>query len=758
MSSCGKCSRKTDFIALGRCLPCLEDAGFTQSEIEESLYPASTVPQKSNIAKQPTKSNPIFPFASASLQSRSVTQTIPSAKSVIPTSASARSLPSTNRSVPDGHFENVVKTKRRKTLVVPISKKKSSSSSSKAKSTSKATTDDEGDSERIIDCGFVLYVQNKLIDTGIFNVKQKVNLKNPDLCIDLALQLWSIFSDELNKKLIITEDQMPESVGEFLSLSQGKGRLATVDALIFILQKSTPLRPVQIDIVYQHPFSINQSSDEIETVTKSSSRSSGNKSSRKSRTRSTGKQSHILVDCTDNSSDENETFTEPSKCTSSSNLKQKSPDSSQNSSDENVIFNKPSNPASAKRIAQVNPSRGSSLRKNQNFSVTSDSAGNSISGKAWASGGLACTMPRNLNAGLSTQLRVLGGRCIDYVRIDNEGWVNGHRFIFKNFSHNQYESLSADVEPIIFRVDQDVVVGEGSMRRAYKAEVKTKSSDGSEKISNYIAKIRYNEQYQTVANHAADALLYEASGLLLGKFKSIVSGNNRVSLAYKRIAGNIQIIRHSIVAEGDYNNPNEVYFFEAALEGPYLKYCSNIDFDVAATEPEMDTPMYRLMNCFTHWSYIQSKGKTLICDLQGVGFILTDPQIIDFNPKLWADGNNAQEGIVSFVKHHICNEVCEMLRFQKPQLIEDEETLPPSRFQSSSSGRLSHHSNSNQHKSTSLRATISEKAPTRSIQIQPTPRAKSSLAHIIDSTEVSNLNPNNYYDPTSDLAQSTTQH
>ncbi|KNF03157.1 hypothetical protein PSTG_03744 [Puccinia striiformis f. sp. tritici PST-78] len=218
-----------------------------------------------------------------------------------------------------------------------------------------------------------------------------------------------------------------------------------------------------------------------------------------------------------------------------------------------------------------------------------------------------------------------------------------------------------------------------------------------------------------------------------------------------------QIVCHSIVAEGDYNNPNEVYFFEAALKGPYLKYCSNIDFDVAATEPEMDTPMYRLMICFTHWSHILSKGKSLICDLQGVGFILTDPQIIDFNPKLWADGNNAREGIVSFVEHHICNEVCEMLRFQKPQLIEDEETLPPSRFQSSSSGWLSHCSNSNQHKSASVRATISEKAPTRSIQIQPTPQARSSLAHIIDSTEVSNLNPNNYYDSTSDLAQSTAQ-
>ncbi|POW10998.1 hypothetical protein PSTT_05672, partial [Puccinia striiformis] len=669
--SCGKCGRKTDFIALGRCLPCLEDAGFTRSEIEESLYPASTVPQKSNISKQPTKSNPIFPFASASLQSRSVTQTIPSAKSVIHTSASARSLPSTNRSVPDGHFKNVVKTKRRKTLVVPTSKKKSSSSSSKDKSISKAATDDEGDSERIIDCGFVLYVQNKLVDTGILNVKQKVNLKNPDLFINLALQLWWIFSDELNKKLIITKDQMPELVGEFLSLFQGKGRLATVDALIFILQKSTPLRPVQIDIVYQHPFSINQSSDGIETVTKSSSHSSGNKSSGKSRAHSTGKQSHILVDCTDDSSDENETFTD-------SNLKQKSPDSSQNSSDENVIFNKPSNPASAKRIAEVNPSRGSSSRKNQNFSVTSDSAGNSISGKAWASGGLACTMPRNLNAGLSTQLRVLGGCCIDYVRIDNEGWVNEHRFIFKNFSHNQYDSLSADVEPIIFRVDQDVVVGEGSMRRAYKAEVKTKSSDGSEKISNY-AKIRYNEQYQTVANHAADALLYKA-----GKIESIVSGNNRMQIFSM---GNSKKRHKQLVSP------------------------SSSVADIPVSEKEKGTSK-------------KKRSRTVI-------------DVVD-------DSDEDQQ-------------VCEMLRFQKPQLIEDEETLPPSRFQSSSSGWLSHCSNSNQHKSASVRATISEKAPTRSIQIQPTPQARSSLAHIIDSTEVSNLNPNNYYDSTSDLAQSTAQ-
>ncbi|KAI7959323.1 hypothetical protein MJO28_003114 [Puccinia striiformis f. sp. tritici] len=157
------------------------------------------------------------------------------------------------------------------------------------------------------------------------------------------------------------------------------------------------MRPVRIDIVYKHPFSLDQSSEEIETITKSSSRSSGKKSTTKSRAHSTGKRSHMLVDCTDNSSDGKETFTNPSKCSCrasissakarvSSNLKgpHKSPDSSRNSSDENIIFNKPSNPASAKRITQ-----GSSSRKSQDFSVTSHSAGSNISGKAWASGGLA---------------------------------------------------------------------------------------------------------------------------------------------------------------------------------------------------------------------------------------------------------------------------------------------------------------------------------------------------------------------------------
>ena len=93
----------------------------------------------------------------------------------------------------------------------------------------------------------------------------------------------------------------------------------------------------------------------------------------------------------------------------------------------------------------------------------------------------------------------------------------------------------------------------------------------------------------------------------------------------------LQVVRHAVVATGDVEVPNEVYFLEAALVGHYVKYSSNVDFNVPANQPGMDVDFLRLMNAFTHWSFQQSSGRSLICDLQGVGPIITDPQIIDMD-------------------------------------------------------------------------------------------------------------------------------
>jgi hypothetical protein len=76
------------------------------------------------------------------------------------------------------------------------------------------------------------------------------------------------------------------------------------------------------------------------------------------------------------------------------------------------------------------------------------------------------------------------------------------------------------------------VVGEGSMRRAFKAEVKRISTDGSVKIVDYVAKIRYNDSYPNISTHATDALMYEASALLLDEFKKVITQSKCVKLDY----------------------------------------------------------------------------------------------------------------------------------------------------------------------------------------------------------------------------------
>jgi hypothetical protein len=94
-----------------------------------------------------------------------------------------------------------------------------------------------------------------------------------------------------------------------------------------------------------------------------------------------------------------------------------------------------------------------------------------------------------------------------------------------------------------------------------------------------------------------------------------------------------KMIRHSVVFTGDYTFPSEIYFFERQLVGTYVKYSSNTKFNVPADQPGIDGIILQLMNTFTHWTYNVSKGERIVGDLQGVGPLITDPQIININPE-----------------------------------------------------------------------------------------------------------------------------
>ncbi|PLW22450.1 hypothetical protein PCASD_11641 [Puccinia coronata f. sp. avenae] len=134
--------------------------------------------------------------------------------------------------------------------------------------------------ELFIDCGFAFYQNNKLKNnTGILNVKEKVDLTNPNLFDNLMESLWNVFAQELVTKSLV--DRFPDTVNQYLSLSQGKSRLTSQEALIYVIKNSAKKKAFQIDLTYQHPdFEPTSGSDSLEKsssdediqVTNSSSR------------------------------------------------------------------------------------------------------------------------------------------------------------------------------------------------------------------------------------------------------------------------------------------------------------------------------------------------------------------------------------------------------------------------------------------------------------------------------------------------------
>ena len=102
------------------------------------------------------------------------------------------------------------------------------------------------------------------------------------------------------------------------------------------------------------------------------------------------------------------------------------------------------------------------------------------------------TMPACGAASLKTQLGVLGRSARSYIQIKTDSWTQAQRLILNvtSIGNNSTQvKIKADAVPITLRVDMDNLIGEGSMQKAYKAEVKTIEKDGSEKFFDFIAKI-----------------------------------------------------------------------------------------------------------------------------------------------------------------------------------------------------------------------------------------------------------------------------
>ncbi|XP_038062503.1 uncharacterized protein LOC119732993 [Patiria miniata] len=103
---------------------------------------------------------------------------------------------------------------------------------------------------------------------------------------------------------------------------------------------------------------------------------------------------------------------------------------------------------------------------------------------------------------------------------------------------------------------------------------------------------------------------------------------------------------------------------ERYLGGQYVKFNSNTGYS--------DRADFASPAAFSHFTYHESNGEILVCDLQGVrtssGYKFTDPAVLSGGPELGAYGpaDLGKFGIVKFFLNHRCNELCKKLK--KPKI------------------------------------------------------------------------------------------
>lgn len=102
------------------------------------------------------------------------------------------------------------------------------------------------------------------------------------------------------------------------------------------------------------------------------------------------------------------------------------------------------------------------------------------------------------------------------------------------------------------------------------------------------------------------------------------------------------------------DNSGEKFLVEPFIEG-FVKWNSNTGWI------KEHTKWSKIMQALSHYSYHQSNGELVLCDLQG-GIddgkaVLTDPVIMSKSRK-YGVTDLGESGISNFFAHHKCNEYC----------------------------------------------------------------------------------------------------
>lgn len=108
---------------------------------------------------------------------------------------------------------------------------------------------------------------------------------------------------------------------------------------------------------------------------------------------------------------------------------------------------------------------------------------------------------------------------------------------------------------------------------------------------------------------------------------------------------------------------------EEFVPGDFVKYINNDGDCVESPDKEYDE-IFEKAHCLVHFSYLYSKRKLMILDVQGSKYQLYDPEIVttdlfDTGEEFYfCAGNLSEEAIECFKNVHKCNRFCKMLELE----------------------------------------------------------------------------------------------
>lgn len=204
-----------------------------------------------------------------------------------------------------------------------------------------------------------------------------------------------------------------------------------------------------------------------------------------------------------------------------------------------------------------------------------------------------------------------------------------------------------DEERVQVRIE-DTHFAEGGMRFAYRALELSDDGSESEAVVKAFPRSHLATDPNACANEAMTQMVAESYAQDFNKLCAQRSLPHRVAfLPVSALTLDEEFGEQRVRTLG----------IEPFLPGDYVKQNDNDGHNDDADEIAL---------AFSYFTYVTSGHSLVVCDIQGVGTFYTDPQIHTYDGDAFAAGNLGEEGIITYLRSHRHNLLCEQLGLESP--------------------------------------------------------------------------------------------